>query len=134
MWTVAATMAAALSTSPPSTAGTCPAETFEGFLAAFLDDVAVQRRFTLDPLPTTAAEPYDYELLLTDRLVPARDLRFPLVPGRAERERRGVAVEPAEVSTQTPRARLAGPDGYRVVLEFEAGDCWRLARLDDQSS
>ncbi len=95
----------------------CPSKDFKTFLDKFVDDEAVQRAFTVFPLPyseidlSAEPEPQEVETLLT-----LEKAEFPLMPSKDERKEQSLVID---VVPQTAREYIVGitkPDtGYLVL-------------------
>jgi hypothetical protein len=134
--TISALLAAtSLAAATPALAA-CPATTFDGFLAAFSENTALQRQYTANPLTThtidPAAEPEPR--MVTNRL-PVNAVRMPIMPDKAERKRDGLLTTKAPQADGTMDVKLAKADsGYQLLYRFRKdGTCWQLAEYTDES-
>lgn len=128
--------APALPASAAPAAQRCPATEFNGFLAAFLDNPTVQRNHVTVPLNSRTIDPDTQpEPAPVDRLLRAGDIRYPLVPGKAERTRDGLVTTIKRVSATDTDVKLAKPDtGYQKTYRFRrAAGCWTLVAMNDES-
>uniref|UniRef100_UPI0031D9B350 hypothetical protein n=1 Tax=Inquilinus sp. TaxID=1932117 RepID=UPI0031D9B350 len=112
----------------------CPSTDIDAFLKAFIDDVAVQRAFTAQPLrdqyvdATADPEPRPVTQMLSE---PA--LTFPVIPTRSERATLGLEARWLERGETRAVLRLAKPDSdLQLTYTFDRQACWRLVeRVDD---
>ncbi len=128
--------APALPASAAPAAQTCPASDFAGFLAAFMDDTRVQRSHVTVPLKSRTIDPdAQPEPAPVERMLGAGDIRYPLVPGKAERTRDGLVTTTRPVSATETEVKLAKPDtGYQKTYRFRrTAGCWTLVAMNDES-
>jgi hypothetical protein len=120
---------------PAEAAGpACPSTDIDAFLRAFIDDVAMQRAFTAQPLKdqyvdnTAEPEPRPVTRMLSE---PA--LTFPVIPTRGERATLGLEARWLERGAARAVLRLAKPDSdLQLTYTFDRQTCWRLVeRVDD---
>jgi hypothetical protein len=134
-WLAAATLAA-FAAPAWAASGTCPATTPDAFVKRFMDDAAIQKQFTADPLQAQTidanAEP---EPAPVTQNLPKDRFKFPIMPS-TER-----AAADHLVLKQTPDAKggfaaeldRPGTD-YQVTYRFRAANgCWELYRTEDDS-
>lgn len=128
-------LAAGIGAAAPAIAGpACPSTDIDAFLKAFIDDVAVQRAFTAQPLKdqyvdnTAEPEPRPVTQMLSE---PA--LTFPVIPTRGERATLGLEARWLERGAARAVLRLAKPDSdLQFTYIFDKQVCWRLVeRVDD---
>jgi len=123
----------------PKDRAACPSQKFKAFLAAYADDVAIQKAFTKTPLAISfidiEADPKAEDVV---KLTKKADLRFPLLPTAAERKGMKLHWRIEEVTADTAKATLAVVDGDAWVVRYTFGfnkpaRCWQLTRLHDDS-
>lgn len=128
--------AAVVGTGPASAAGpACPSTDLDTFLKAFIDDVAVQRAFTAQPLRdqsvdnTAMPEPRPVTQMLSG---PA--LHFPVMPTRSERATLGLEARWLERGDQQAVLRLLKEDtDLQIDYVFRKQGCWQLVERIDHS-
>lgn len=113
-------------------ASTCPATTFGEFAAKFVDDQALQRRYTAVPLrmrsidATAEPEPAPVEQQLAKE-----DIQYPIAPARAQRAERHLQISIDEAG---PSMRLAAPDSDdQTTYRFRKDACWTLVAVESDS-
>jgi len=114
----------------------CPAKTFSGFLAAFMDSSTVQRSHVAVPLLSISIdsnaqpEPAPVRKMLT-----AREITYPLMPGKAQRAKDRLKTTVKSVSAGETEVKLAQADtGYQLRYLFrKTANCWTLTRMSDDS-
>ena len=116
-------------------AAACPAAAFPAFFPKFADSVAVQKRFTADPLAhvlldhAAKAGPREIKVELAKG-----KLTFPLIPTAQERKRAKLALRVDEAGDTSAKATLFNEDrGYQMVYFFRKDACWKLERIEDRS-
>jgi hypothetical protein len=123
--------------SPAIAAGpACPSTDLDAFLKAFIDDVAVQRAFTAQPLrdqsidATAEPEPRPVTQMLSG---PA--LHVPVMPTRSERATLGLEARWLERGEQRAVLRLVKEDtDLQLTYVFRLGQhCWQLVERQDDS-
>jgi len=123
----------------PKDKAQCPSLKFETFLAAYADDVALQKAFTKTPLASTAIDiEADLEAKPVITFIKKADLQFPLVPTAAERKKASLHWQINAVTADSAKATLAVVDGDSWVVRYtfafnKPARCWQLTRLDDDS-
>lgn len=131
---LAATLLAGTAT--PAMAADCPARDFRGFLAAFMDNSAVQRAHVTVPLlsSTIDAEAEPEPATVVKRLT-ASQIRYPLVPTRADRTKSGLVTSTKSLSATDTEVKLAQSDGgYQLRYLFrKSGPCWTLVKMSDDA-
>lgn len=110
----------------------CPSTEFEGFARRFADDIALQKGYTATPLRMRAidatAEPEPAPVV---RMVAKDEIRFPVVPTRAERNARGLVMT---FDTATSSMVLAVPDtDDKTTYRFDRGACWTLRSVESDA-
>ncbi|OWJ67158.1 hypothetical protein [Inquilinus limosus] len=130
-------LAAGIGAAAPAEAAApaCPSTDIDAFLKAFIDDVAVQRAFTAQPLhdqyvdATADPEPRPVTQMLSE---PA--LTFPVIPTRNERATLGLEQTWLERGDQRAVLRLAKPDtDLQLTYVFRKQGCWQLVERQDDS-
>lgn len=111
---------------------TCPGQRFDAFVQAFVDDVAVQKAYTADPLRMqtidATAEPEPAPVVQSLR---ASQIRFPVVPDVAQREQRRLRLSVDEARTTM---KLAAPDSDdQTTYRFRKGACWTLVSIESDA-
>lgn len=113
----------------------CPSADLDAFLKVFLNDVAVQRAFTAQPLRdqyvdnTAEPEPRPVTQMLSE---PA--LTFPVIPTRSERATLGLEQTWLERGDQRAVLRLVKPDtDLQLTYVFRKRGCWQLVERQDDS-
>ncbi|WP_342237257.1 hypothetical protein [Inquilinus sp. OTU3971] len=112
----------------------CPSADIDAFLKAFIDDVAVQRAFTAQPLRNryvnSTAEP---EPRPVTEMVSEPALLFPVIPSREEQVTLGLEARWLERGGTRAVLRLAKPDSdLQLTYVFDRQACWQLVeRMDD---
>lgn len=127
---------AVVGTSPAIAAGpACPSTDLDAFLKVFIDDVAVQRAFTVQPLRdqsvdnTAMPEPRPVTQMLSG---PA--LHFPVMPTRSERATLGLEARWLERGDQRAMLRLLKEDtDLQIDYVFRKQECWQLVERIDHS-
>lgn len=119
---------------PASSAAACPATDIAGFVAAFADDQALQRKFTAPMVDTAfvdmSAQPEPAESV---EPMSREKLHFPVIPSRATQQREGLRYR--EVGTSGDRTTVvlekADSDAQlRYVFRRDAA-CWTLVKIVD---
>jgi hypothetical protein len=107
---------------------------FQEFAKAFVEDVALQKQYTANPLKRLeTVQERDAEPRSVESKLDAAQVRFPLIPGANERAQKSLTVE-ATAFGPKGRVRLAKPDtDYLVIYLFEHSTCWKLVRIEDWS-
>lgn len=124
-----------LGPAPAGAAGpACPSADIDAFLKAFIDDIAVQRAFTAQPLRNryidNTAEP---EPRPVTEMVSEPALHFPVIPSRGEQATLGLEARWLERGKTRAVLRLAKPDSdLQLTYVFDKQACWHLIeRVDD---
>ncbi|MDR1075485.1 MAG: hypothetical protein LBL59_04060 [Xanthomonadaceae bacterium] len=117
-------------------ASNCPAATLAEFVPLFFDDADIQRIYAVFPLENTYldtdAEP---EPLPVTQKLPEDEAEFPLVPDLSEQATQGLQWAIIEEEGNDATVKLWQEDtGYLILLRFHRDGCWKLARVDDQST
>ncbi|WP_144436492.1 hypothetical protein [Lysobacter antibioticus] len=112
----------------------CPSQQFDAFLAAFMDDVAIQKAFTASPLQSETVDANaDPEPRPVTTMLDATALRFPVMPGAQQQQRDGLVLSQTELNGDK-EVMLAKPDtDYQMSFFFKKGECWTLYRTRDDS-
>lgn len=130
-------LALAGATSPAHAAtAACPGKTFDAFFAAFADSAAIQRAHVADPLSSGEIDPEAQpEPAMVTKSLQASQIKFPVMPGNAERQREGLAISKAPKPGGAIEVLLAKADtGYQLRYTFSPkGNCWQLAAMADES-
>jgi len=123
---------AAPAAATPATA--CPSQDFDAFLAAFADDVEVQRAFTQRPLRSETVDANaDPEPKPVTAMLDGDALAFPLMASRAKQQAEGLVLSQSELNGDK-QVMLAKPDtDYQLSFFFRKGECWTLYRMRDDS-
>jgi hypothetical protein len=121
----------AAASAPPA----CPAADFAGFFAAFAEDTALQRRWTVFPLESSAIDNAGPEPTEQVDTLTAAEATFPLVPSAAQREADGreIEIENAEGGGRQVNVFKPDTDWTTDFVFVPAGGCWRLVRIADRS-
>ncbi|MBW8724747.1 MAG: hypothetical protein JF625_06265 [Inquilinus limosus] len=114
----------------------CPSTDLDAFLKAFIDDVALQRAFTAQPLRdqsvdnTAMPEPRPVTQMLSGAA-----LHFPVMPTRSERATLGLEARWLERGERQAVFRLVKEDtDLQLTYVFRRGqDCWQLVERQDDS-
>ena len=122
-------------TSRQSKKAVCPAQKFPEFFAAYANSEAIQRTFLLVPLKTQRldldAEPEPKPVV---KKLEYEQIRFPVVPLRAERESKLLSLRINKWSGKKAEATLFKQDtGYQINYLFVKNECWALVAIDDWS-
>ncbi|WP_206409503.1 hypothetical protein, partial [Lysobacter enzymogenes] len=128
----AAAAPAAGAAATPATA--CPSQDFDAFLAAFADDIQVQRAFTQRPLRSETVDANaDPEPKPVTAMLDGDALKFPLMASRARQQAEGLVLSQTELNGDK-QVMLAKPDtDYQLSFFFRKGECWTLYRMRDDS-
>jgi hypothetical protein len=112
----------------------CPSQQFDAFLAAFMDDVAIQKAFTASPLRSETVDANaDPEPRPVTTMLDGTALRFPVMPGVQQQQRDGLVLSQTELNGDK-EVMLAKPDtDYQMSFFFKKGECWTLYRTRDDS-
>ena len=131
----AATPAAASSGPVASSTPRCPAETFDGFLPLFENDVSLQRAYVTDPLQSDSVDPNaDPEPKPVSRSLRKSDVTFPIMPSQADQAKDGLVATRTESGPTEVAVKLVKPDtDYQMTFFFRKDDCWHLYRVKDDS-
>ncbi|WP_076728340.1 hypothetical protein [Methylobacterium radiotolerans] len=126
---------AALGTVGAQAAPACPARDFPGFLAAFADDVAVQKAFVAVPLRSDTIDPgAEPEPKPVTTMLGADALRFPLMPSLRTPKTDGLKQALSAAGADAMRVKLFKPDtGLQITYTFRRAACWTLVRIEDDS-
>lgn len=113
----------------------CPAQNFRDFLSAYANSETIQRAFIRTPLKTQKldldAEPEPKPVV---KKLKYSQLKFPLLPLRAERDAKSLALRVDKSSEKKAEATLFKQDtGYQVTYFFIKNECWALAAIEDWS-
>lgn len=113
----------------------CSVENFPGFFSAYADSETIQRAFLKTPLKVLRldlnAEPEPKPVV---RKLKYSQIKFPLLPLRAEREAKSLALRIDKWSEKKAEATLFKKDtGYQVTYFFVKNDCWALVAIEDWS-
>lgn len=113
----------------------CPAQKFPEFFAAYANSEAIQRTFLLMPLKVQRldldAEPEPKPVV---KKLKYQQIRFPLVPLRAERDSKLLSLRIDKWSEKKAEATLFKQDtGYQITYLFVKNECWALAAIEDWS-
>lgn len=113
----------------------CPAQKFDKYIAAFADDVAVQRTFTKTPLKSIALVDAEPEPRAVTRWLGKSQIQFPLMPSLGEQREKQLQLWIGPPLPQLRNVELLGADtGYGVQYRFEyQSACWVLTSVTDQS-
>ncbi|QQP97403.1 hypothetical protein [Lysobacter enzymogenes] len=124
--------AAPAAAATPATA--CPSQDFDAFLAAFADDVEVQRAFTERPLRSETVDANaDPEPKPVTAMLDGDAIKFPLMASRAKQQADGLVLSQTELNGDK-QVLLAKPDtDYQLSFFFRKGECWTLYRMRDDS-
>ena len=125
----------ASSAHPASTTPTCPAQTFDIFLMAFANDVAVQKAFVTQPLQSESvdalAEPEPRPIT---KMLGFDQLHFPLMPNLQRQALDGLQLVKTISGNGEMEVKLVKPDtDYQVLFFFRNDGCWKLYRMRDDS-
>ncbi|MEE7504969.1 hypothetical protein ACLBXO_08900 [Methylobacterium sp. C33D] len=125
----------ALCTVGARAAPACPAQDFPRFLAAFADDVAVQKAFVTVPLRSDAIDPEAQpEPKPVTTMLGADALRFPLMPSLRKQRADGLKQALSAAGADAMRVKLFKPDtGLQITYTFRRTACWTLDRIEDDS-
>lgn len=117
-----------------ATATACPSQDFDAFLAAFADDIEVQRAFTQRPLRSETVDANaDPEPKPVTAMLDGDALKFPLMASRAKQQAEGLVLSQTELNGDK-QVMLAKPDtDYQLSFFFRKGECWTLYRMRDDS-
>ncbi|MGO1003357.1 hypothetical protein [Lysobacter sp. CA196] len=112
----------------------CPSKEFDAFLAAFMDDVAIQKAYTASPLRSeTIDADADPEPKPVTTMLDASALSFPVMPGSQKQKDDGLVLSQTELNGDK-EVMLAKPDtDYQMSFFFKKGECWTLYRTRDDS-
>ncbi|MBM7093353.1 hypothetical protein JTP67_33590, partial [Streptomyces sp. S12] len=81
------------------TATACPSQDFDAFLAAFADDIEVQRAFTQRPLRSETVDANaDPEPKPVTAMLDGDALSFPLMASRAKQQAEGLVLSQTELN------------------------------------
>ncbi|SEO82468.1 hypothetical protein SAMN02800692_2373 [Luteibacter sp. UNC138MFCol5.1] len=132
--TVPAPVTADSAASSASGASTCPA-TFDAFLTAFENDVAVQKNAVTDPLQSDSVDPNaDPEPRPVTKMLAKGAVTFPVMPDSARQTKDGLVATRTEISPTEVSIKLTKPDtDYQTTFFFRKDDCWHLYRVKDDS-
>lgn len=117
-------------------ASTCPAPQFDGFLAKFVNDISIQRRYVTDPLRMDSVDPNaDPEPAPVSKTVAKADVHFPVIPSQAKQHADGLVAKRSQGEQGDIVVQLSKPDtDYQMSFYFKPADgCWMLYRTDDES-
>lgn len=125
------TSPAHLTSAPP----VCPAQAFDTFLAAFANDVEVQKNFVTQPLQNESvdalAEPEPKPITKILNFV---ELHFPLMPSLQQQTHDGLKLIQTPSSNGEMEVKLIKPDtDYQLLFFFRNDGCWKLYRMRDDS-
>lgn len=125
---------AASAAATPATATACPSQDFDAFLAAFADEIEVQRAFTQRPLRSETVDANaDPEPKPVTAMLDGDALKFPLMASRAKQQAEGLVLSQSELNGDK-QVMLAKPDtDYQLSFFFRKGECWTLYRMRDDS-
>jgi hypothetical protein len=113
----------------------CPAQKFPEFLSAYANSEAIQRTFLRIPLKMQRldldAEPEPKPVV---KKLKYAQIKFPLLPLRAERDAKLLAMRIDKLSEKKAEATLFKEDtGYQVTYFFVKNECWVLTAIEDWS-
>jgi hypothetical protein len=131
MFCLAMTLPVAASASAPAK---CFSGDFPSFLAAFGDQVAVQRAHTLVPLVSTRVEDAEPEPKQVVKKLAPEQIRFPVFALKAERARTPLTMTIKSVTATSASVQLEKPDtDYQLSYHFRKAPCWQLVRMENAS-
>jgi hypothetical protein len=118
-----------------SAAPACPSPSFDGFLKAFIESVAVQKAFSAEPLESqtvdATAEP---EPALVTKMLTAAELQFPLIPSEQQQAKEGLTMRQSVLENGDTKVTLAKEDtDYQISFYFRKNTCWQLFRIRNDS-
>lgn len=114
----------------------CPGKTFDAFLNAFSENASLQRSYIADPLVSGQIDPEaEPEPRMVKQRLAKGAVKFPVMPGKAQRQRDRLTVTRTAKAGGAIEVLLARPDtGYQLRYLFRpAGPCWKLAEIIDES-
>ncbi len=113
----------------------CPAKTFESFVALFSNSIDIQRRYIHFPLRKMEIDDSGEELKTVTNFKNKEQISFPVMPDEAERKNKGLELHVIDGSIRNHQLRLIKPDtDYQVDYFFSRkNECWELVIIDDQS-
>lgn len=121
---------------PGANAAQCPGATFDAFLSAFTESSEVQRANTAVPLISRSIDPTAQpEPTTVTKTLSAGDLRFPVMPDSAARQREKLTLGSTRKADGTTQVKLSQSDtGYQIFYTFRPkGSCWSLVEVNDES-
>lgn len=111
----------------------CAPDNFKAFVARFAEDTLFQERHTADPLRQVRIQNEGFqEPHPVEKDVARSQVKFPLFPPAAERQKFGLEVGPVKPDGKRMTVRVEKPD-TDIVEEFffEHGSCWSLVRYEN---
>lgn len=113
----------------------CPAQKFPDFFSAYANSEIIQRTFLRIPLKMQRldldAEPEPKPVV---KKLKYSQLKFPLLPLRAERDAKLLALRIDKWSERKAEATLFRQDtDYQITYFFVKNECWVLAAIEDWS-
>lgn len=113
----------------------CPSNVFPEFLGRFSSDETIQREFTAELLIVQSLEVgVNPEPKLVVKVLPKRDVKFPVMPLAKERMNNSLRIKFLSVSLSRAEVELFKPDtDYKTSFFFEKKGCWKLVRVEDWS-
>jgi hypothetical protein len=134
--TTTTTAPEAKSASAPSAApSACQATDFDGFLARFENDVAIQKAYTTIPLESSSIDPNaEPEPKAVVKQLAESEITFPVMPTRDKQDKDGLKSKRTDVSPTEITVQLTKPDtDYQMSFHFRNDGCWHLYRVEDES-
>ncbi len=125
---------AAAAPAAASAATSCPSQDFDAFLAAFMDDVQVQKAHTERPLRSERVDATAMpEPKAVSEMLDGDAIEFPLIANRKTLQAEGLTLNQTEVNGEK-QVVVAKPDtDYQLTFFFHKKDCWSLYRMRDDS-
>lgn len=113
----------------------CPSRDFPVFLAAFADDVALQKAFVAVPLRSDSVDAdATPEPKPVSRLLTMNQMRFPLMPSKHDQAGYRLKQDVTVVSRDEMRVRLYTPDtDNQVTYAFRRETCWMLYHIKEDT-
>ncbi|WP_157381305.1 hypothetical protein [Tepidiphilus margaritifer] len=114
---------------------TCPSQNFPEFFFVYANSETIQRTFLRIPLKVQwldlDVEPEPKPVV---KKLKYAQIRFPLLPLRAEREEKSLSLRIDKWSENKAEATLFKQDtGYQVTYFFVKNECWVLTAIEDWS-
>lgn len=119
----------------PAIASSCPAQDFDKFLSAFMNEPQMQKTQIVLPLQSEAVDPNaEPEPRPVTKMLAEADLQFPLMPSSQQQAKDGLQLSTVATDSVHMEVKLVKPDtDYQLMFFFQNDGCWKLYRIRNDS-